>query len=99
MKQQKLALLALSLWASGCAMGYQTDRRFQSWLSQTEERCASLYGTLPFDGPEAHARFENLSYQTYYGDLPSQVYADRLKILYPNHRLTVDCLATAFPKW
>lgn len=99
MKRRKLALLTLLLWVSGCAVGYQTDPRFRSWLSQTEERCVSLYGALPFDGSKARAEFEELSYQTYYNHLPSQVYADRLKILYPNHWLAVDCLATAFPKW
>jgi len=26
-----------------------------------------------------------------------EVYADRLRILYPNNRLTIDCLANAFP--
>jgi len=99
MKRRKVTLLALSISASGCTMGYQADSRFQSWLSQTEERCAALYGTLPFDGSAARAQFENLSYQTYYNDIPSQVYVDRLNILYPNHRLTINCLATAFPKW
>ena len=35
-----------------------------------------------------------MSYQTYYGELPREVYADRLRILYPNHGLMVDCLVT-----
>jgi hypothetical protein len=99
MKGRNAALLTLFLWVSGCAMGYQTDSRFQNWLSQAEEHCTSRYGALPFDGSEARTQFENLSYQTYYNDLPLEVYADRLKILYPGHRLTVNCLASMFPRY
>ena len=87
----------MALATSACALNYATDRQFQDWLSWAENRCESSYGALP-DDLERRAQFESLRYQTYYGDAPREVYADRSKILYPNNGLTVDCLATAFPK-
>lgn len=81
-----------------CALNYATDRPFQSGLSQEETRCGHSYGALPLNTPEQRAQFERISYQTYYGELPREVYADQLRILYPNHGLTVDCLATAVPR-
>lgn len=89
----------LALGCAACALGYASDPRFQSWLSQAEARCVPRYGALPFGTAERRAQFEKLSYQAYYRDLPREVYADRLKIIYPDNGLTVDCLATAFPKW
>lgn len=92
-------LLVLALTGGACALGYASDPQFQIWLSQAEERCVPRYGALPFGTPERRAQFEKLSYQTYYKDLPKEVYADRLRILYPDNGLTVDCLATTFPRW
>lgn len=94
----RIVALAITLAGGGCALSDKTDPRFQNWLAQAEARCAPRYGALPFGTPEARAQFEDLSYQTYYGDLPLEVYADRLRVLYPENRLTVDCLATAVPK-
>ena len=90
--------VALALVVSACALNYATDRPFQDWLSSAEARCGSNYGALPLNTPEQRAQFESLSYQTYYGELPSEVYADRLRILYPDNGLTVDCLATSVPR-
>jgi len=100
MMQHRWAGLFVALvWAVGaCALNYATDRPFQDWLSSAETRCGSNYGALPLNTPEQRAQFESLSYQTYYGELPREVYADRLTILYPNHGLTVDCLATSVPR-
>lgn len=91
-------LVAPALAVGGCALSYATDRPFQEWLSATEARCGSSYGALPLNTPEQRARFESMSYQTYYGELPREVYADRLKILYPDNGLTADCLATSVPR-
>ena len=94
----RIAVL-MSAWAVGaCALNYATDREFQSWLSGAEARCGPNYGALPLNTPEQRAQFESMTYQTYYGQLPQEVYADRLKILYLNNGLTVDCLATAVPR-
>jgi hypothetical protein len=93
------SLLALALASGACALGYARDPQFQNWLSQAEERCVTRYGALPFGTPERRAEFEKLSYQAYYKDLPKEIYADRLKISYPDNGLTVDCLATTFPRW
>lgn len=98
MKRRRLVTLVLALGGGGCALGYATDPQFQNWLSQAEGRCVPRYGALPFGTPERRAQFEKLSYQTYYRDLPREAYADRLRILYPDNGLTVDCLATAFPR-
>jgi hypothetical protein len=99
MKQRWAGLFgALALSVGACALNYATDRPFQDWLSSAEARCGSNYGALPLNTPEQRAQFESLSYQTYYGELPREVYADRLTILYPNHGLTVDCLATSVPR-
>ena len=92
-------LLMTILACGACALNDTTDPRFQDWLSQTEALCVPRYGALPFNTPEQRAQFEELSYQTYYRDLPREVYADRLRILYPDNRLTVNCFATAFPRW
>jgi hypothetical protein len=94
----RIAVLMSALAVGACALNYATDRPFQSWLSSAESRCGPSYGALPLNTPEQRAQFESLSYQTYYGELPREVYADRLRILYPNHRLTVDCLATSVPR-
>mgnify|MGYP000965551424 FL=1 len=94
----RIAVL-MSAWAVGaCVLNYATDREFQSWLSGAEARCEPNYGALPLNTPEQRAQFESMTYQTYYGQLPQEVYADRLKILYLNNGLTVDCLATAVPR-
>lgn len=90
--------VALALAVGACALNYATDRPFQDWLSSAEARCRASYGALPLNTPEQHAQFESLSYQTYYGELPREVYADRLRILYPDNGLTVDCLATSVPR-
>lgn len=90
--------LTLALGSGACALNYATDRQFQSWLSWAEARCGPRYGALPLNTLEQRAQFESLSYQTYYGDLPQEVYADRLRILYPDNGLTVDCLATSVPR-
>lgn len=90
--------VALTLAVGACALNYATDRPFQDWLSSTEARCGSNYGALPLNTPEQRAQFESLSYQTYYGELRREVYADRLRILYPDNGLTVDCLATSVPR-
>ena len=92
------SFIALPWMVGACALNYATDRPFQEWLSATEARCGSSYGALPLNTPEQRARFESMSYQTYYGELPREVYADRLKILYPDNGLTVDCLATSVPR-
>jgi len=94
----RIAVLMSALAVGACALNYATDRQFQSWLSWAEGRCGPSYGALPLKMPEQRAQFESLSYQTYYGELPREVYADRLRILYPNNGLTVDCLATAVPR-
>lgn len=100
MKYRFLCLLVSALACGACAsMNDTTDPKFQRWLSQAEASCTSRYGALSFDIPGQRAEFEKLSYQTYYHDLPQEVYADRLRILYPNNRLTVDCLANSFPQW
>ncbi|MBK8535444.1 MAG: hypothetical protein IPL59_10120 [Candidatus Competibacteraceae bacterium] len=96
MKYQSAWLLGI-LASGACTPNYATDRQFLEWLSWAENRCESRYGALP-DGVEQRTRFESLSYQTYYGNVPREVYADRSKILYPDNGLTVDCLATSFPK-
>ncbi|MFZ1642825.1 MAG: hypothetical protein WAV07_15605 [Candidatus Contendobacter sp.] len=93
-----LVVLALALAVGACALNYATDRQFQSWLSWAKARCEPSYGALPLNTLEQRAQFESMSYQTYYGELPREVYADRLRILYPNNGLTVDCLATSIPK-
>ena len=99
MKHRLAGLFVALVWALGaCALNYATDRPFQSWLSSAESRCGPSYGALPLNTPEQRAQFESLSYQTYYGELPREVYADRLKILYPNYGLMVDCLATSVPR-
>lgn len=90
--------LMLALESGGCALNYATDRQFQSWLSGAETRCGPSYGALPLNTLEQRAQFENLSYQAYYGELSQEVYADRLRILYPDNGLTVDCLATSVPR-
>ncbi len=90
--------VAPAMLLGACALNDATDQPFQGWLSQEETRCGYSYGALPLNTPEQHAQFESLSYQTYYSELPREVYADRLRILYPNHGLTVDCLATAVPR-
>ncbi|RUQ36734.1 MAG: hypothetical protein EKK71_07415 [Candidatus Competibacteraceae bacterium] len=88
----------LALTGAACALGYANDPQFQNWLAQAEARCTPRYGALPIRTPEQRAQFEQLSYQTYYDNLPREVYADRLRILYPDNGMTVGCLATAFPK-
>ena len=98
MKFRGVWMTALALAAGACALGYANDPQFQNWLSQAEGRCVPRYGALPFGTPERRAQFEKLSYQAYYNDLPREAYADRLEILYPDHGLTVGCLATAFPR-
>ena len=90
--------MAVTLAVSACALNYATDRPFQDWLSAAEARCDSNYGALPLNTLERRTHFESLSYQAYYGELPREAYADRLKILYPDHGLTVDCLATSIPR-
>ena len=97
MKLQTAGLLA-TLAGSGCAIGYANDPQFQNWLSQAEARCIPRYGALPFGTPQDRAQFETMSYQAYYRDLPKEIYADRLKIIYPDRGLAVDCLATALPR-
>ena len=92
------SFIALPWMIGACALNYATDPSFQSWLSQAEARCEPNYGALPLNTPERRAQFERMSYQAYYGELPREVYADRLQILYPDHGLTVDCLATAVPR-
>lgn len=91
-------LVALAMMVGACALNYATDRRFQDWLSSAEARCGPSYGALPLNTLEQRAQFESMSYQAYYGELPREVYADRLRILYPNHGLTVDCVATSIPR-
>ena len=97
MKLQMAGLLA-ALVGSGCALGYANDPQFQNWLSQAEAHCVPRYGALPFATPQDRAQFENMSYQAYYHVLPKEIYADRLKIIYSDRGLTVDCLASAFPR-
>ncbi|MCC7221290.1 MAG: hypothetical protein IT490_11260 [Candidatus Contendobacter sp.] len=97
MKFQMAGLLVM-LTGGGCAIGYDDDPQFQNWLSQAEARCGPRYGALPFETPQARVQFERLSYQAYYHDLPKEIYADRLKIIYPDRGLAVDCLATALPR-
>lgn len=92
------SFIALSWVVSACTLNYAADRPFQNWLSWAEARCGPSYGALPLNTPEQRAQFESMSYQTYYGELPREVYADRLKILYPDHGLMVDCLATSVPR-
>ena len=92
-----LVMLAV-LAGSGCALGDANDPSFQNWLSQAEARCDPRYGALPFATPQDRLQFEKMSYQTYYHDLPKEIYADRLKIIYPDRGLVVDCLATALPR-
>lgn len=99
MKYRAPWLLTLALACGACALHDTTDPQFQNWLSQTEALCVPRYGALPLNTPEQRAQFEELSYQAYYRNLPQEVYADRLKILYPNNRLTANCYATAFPQW
>lgn len=94
----RVAVLISALTAGACALNYATDQPFQNWLSAAKARCEPSYGALPLNTPEQRARFESMSYQTYYGELPREVYADRLKILYPDNGLTVDCLATSVPR-
>lgn len=93
-----LFVAPLATMVRACALNYATDRPFQEWLSATEARCGSNYGALPLNTLERRAQFESLSYQTYYGEMPREVYADRLRILYPDNGLTVDCLATSVPR-
>ncbi|MBZ4193978.1 MAG: hypothetical protein LAE24_06685 [Candidatus Contendobacter sp.] len=97
MKFQTAGLLA-ALASGGCALGFANDPQFQNWLSQAEAYCGPRYGALPFATPQDRAQFENMSYQAYYHDLPKEIYADRLKILYSDRGLAVDCLATALPR-
>ncbi|MDG4596641.1 MAG: hypothetical protein P9F75_13310 [Candidatus Contendobacter sp.] len=94
----RTAVLIVALMTDACALNYAADRPFQSWLSRAEARCGPNYGALPLNTPEQRVQFESMSYRTYYGELPREVYADRLKILYPNNGLTVDCLATSVPR-
>ncbi len=97
-RQVRWTALAVALAMGGCALGYANDPRFQNWLAQAEAFCTPRYGALPLDTAEQRAQFEQLSYQTFYKNLPREVYADRLHILYPDHGLMVGCLATAFPQ-
>ncbi|MDS4030510.1 MAG: hypothetical protein RKO66_10605 [Candidatus Contendobacter sp.] len=94
----RTAVLIVALMTGACALNYATDQRFQNWLSAAKARCEPSYGALPLNTLEQRAQFESMSYQTYYGELPREIYADRLKILYPDSGLTVDCLATSVPR-
>jgi len=99
MLKNRLAGLGIMLLiGSGCALTYQTDPQFQNWLSQAEARCIPRYGALPLQTDAQRNQFLNMTYRAYYHDLPREVYADRLKILYPSSGLTVDCLASAMPR-
>lgn len=98
MKLQIAGLLLAAGAVSGCALGYANDPSFQNWLSQAEARCNPRYGVLPFATAQDRAQFEKMSYQAYYHDLPKEIYADQLKIIYPDRGLTIDCLASAFPR-
>ncbi len=92
-----MGLAGLGLVLGGCTTTGMSDPAFSQWLAQAEARCVPLYGALPFTTPEQRSQFEALSYQTYYRNVLVEVYADRMRILYPNNRLTIDCLANAFP--
>ena len=92
-----MGLAGLGLLLGGCTTTGMSDPVFSQWLAQAEARCESLYGALPLATTEQRSQFEALSYQTYYRNVLVEVYADRLQILYPDNRLTIDCLANAFP--
>lgn len=88
----------LPLFIAACALDPSRDTRFNDWLRQTETRCQETNGPLPIDGPEARKAFLELSYHTYYGDLDPEIFADRLMIKYPDHRLVISCIASSFPR-
>ena len=92
-----LGLAGLGLVLGGCTTTGMSDPVFSQWLAQAEAYCVPLYGALPLATAEQRTQFEALSYQTYYRNVLVEVYADRLQILYPDNRLTIDCLANAFP--
>lgn len=83
---------------TACAIGYANDSRYLAWVNRTEEKCAALYGPLPFKTAEQRNEFLEMGYQAYYDDLNPVVFSSRLGRQYPNHLLNINCLASSFPK-
>jgi len=95
---QSKAVVLFLLAVAGCAVDYGHDSRFQNWLAAMEQQCFTPYGELPLATPAKRKEFMNLAYEAYYRPLERQTFANRLLIRYPNHRLTIGCLANAFPR-
>jgi hypothetical protein len=90
--------MACSILANtACAIGYAGDSRYLAWVNRTEEKCAALYGPLPFKTAEQRNEFLKMGYQTYYNDLNPVVFSSRLGRQYPNDLLNIECVASSFP--
>jgi hypothetical protein len=98
MHNHTAALLILLTLAGGCASGYDSNPGFKSWLNAAQSQCYQRYGALPAMSADARNSFMKLSYDTYYGRTQTIEFANTLGIRYPNNRLAVDCLASAFPR-
>ena len=91
-------LLSLLILAGGCVLSYEHDSSFQQWLAAAETRCNERYGALPTMSEDERQTFMKLAYNTYYGETARERFSDKLGVQYPDHQLTIDCLANAFPR-
>jgi hypothetical protein len=87
---------ALTALIASCAGKHRDDPRFLEWLNATETYCASQFGSLPPSAAGKRDEYLQLAYETYYGGNRA-TFASKMAILYPNHQLFIDCVASAFP--